>query len=173
MRDFPGVPDRSPIARAPARVGARAAFHVRHAGGPAAAGPRFFVLCGHGQARSEAARKDAGRRPRYGHPSEARARTWVARLAVARSAIHVRSKGPEPKARGGRASGQGCRLCRPRPRQRACQPPLCPLTSRGRFFIFRVENFALSRRSWLSDGPLVAFLVGHRWATWPTYPWNT
>ena len=37
------------------------------------------------------------RRPRYGHPSVARARTWVARLAVARSDIHVRSKGPRPK----------------------------------------------------------------------------
>lgn len=30
----------------------------------------------------------------------------------------------------------------------------------------------MPRRSWLSDGPLVAFSVGHRWATWPTYPWN-
>ena len=24
------------------------AYHVRQVGGPAAAGPRFFVLCGHG-----------------------------------------------------------------------------------------------------------------------------
>ena len=30
----------------------------------------------------------------------------------------------------------------------------------------------MPRRSWHSDGPFVAFSVGHRWATWPTYPWN-
>ena len=30
----------------------------------------------------------------------------------------------------------------------------------------------MPRRSWHSDGPLVAFSVGHRWATRPTYPRN-
>ena len=73
------------------------AYHVRQVGGPAAAGPRFFVLCGHGVGAAGGRVEGRRRRPRYGHPSVARARTWVARLAVARSAIHVRSKGPRPK----------------------------------------------------------------------------
>lgn len=72
-------------------------FPCPQVGGPAAAGPRFFILCGHGQARRLRRVEGRRRRPRYGHPSVARARTWVARLAVARSAIHVRSKGPRPK----------------------------------------------------------------------------
>ena len=72
-------------------------FPCPQVGGPAAAGPRFFILCGHGQARRLRRVEGRRRRPRYGHPSVARARTWVARLAVARSDIHVRSKGPRPK----------------------------------------------------------------------------
>ena len=74
------------------------AYHVRQVGGPAAAGPRFFILCGHGEGGGSAAVEGLPKGVRsLGNPSVARARTWVARLAVARSAIHVRSKGPRPK----------------------------------------------------------------------------
>lgn len=31
------------------------AYHVRQVGGPAAAGPRFFILCGHGEGGGSAA----------------------------------------------------------------------------------------------------------------------
>lgn len=84
----------APVAWASAHAGGVLAYHVRQVGGPAAAGPRFFVLCGHGVGAAGGRVEGRRRRPRYGHPSVARARTWVARLAVARSAIHVRSKGP-------------------------------------------------------------------------------
>ena len=50
----------APVAWASAHAGGGVlAYHVRQVGGPAAAGPRFFILCGHGQARPEAAWKDA------------------------------------------------------------------------------------------------------------------
>ena len=38
----------APVAWASAHAGGMLAYHVRQVGGPAAAGPRFFVLCGHG-----------------------------------------------------------------------------------------------------------------------------
>ena len=102
----------------------------------------------------------------------------MARLAVARSAIHVRSKGPRPKGGvdpeaalavvGSRAVG-----CADHARASGRDaPPLCPFAFRGRFFYVVSKTRSLPRRSWHSDGPLVAFSVGHRWATWPTYPWN-
>ena len=95
-RLLPGVPGRSPrrVGVSPCGGGVLA-YHVRQVGGPAAAGPRFFILCGHGEGGGSAAVEGLPEGVRsLGNPSVARARTWVARLAVARSAIHVRSKGP-------------------------------------------------------------------------------
>lgn len=72
-------------------------FPCPQVGGPAAAGPRFFILCGHGQARRLRRVEGRRRRPRYGHPSVARARAGAARPAIAGSAGSARSKGPRPK----------------------------------------------------------------------------
>lgn len=167
----PGVPDWSPVARASAHAGA-CCFPCPQAGGPAAAGPRSFLFMRTwAGAAAPPPRKDAAGVRSLGNPSVARARTWTARLAGATSAVHVRSKGPDRR--------EGWPRQRPRlsavpttSAKRVCQPPLCPLSFRGRFFLFRVENAALPGRSRLSDGPLVAFSVGHRWATRPTYPRN-
>ena len=45
---FPMYLIGAPVAWASAHAGGVVAYHVRQVGGPAAAGPRFFVLCGHG-----------------------------------------------------------------------------------------------------------------------------
>ena len=45
---FPMYLIGAPVAWASAHAGGVLAYHVRQVGGPAAAGPRFFVLCGHG-----------------------------------------------------------------------------------------------------------------------------
>ena len=74
------------------------AYHVRQVGGPAAAGPRFFVLCGHGEGGGSAAVEGLPEGVRsLGNPSVARARAGAARPAIAGSAGSARSKGPRPK----------------------------------------------------------------------------
>ena len=118
----------APVARAPARAGARAtrsvgilspdfflvypvvapvAWASAHAGGglpcpqvggPAAAGPRTFYLCGHGEGGGSAAVEGLPEGVRsLGNPSVARARAGAARPAIAGSAGSARSKGPRPK----------------------------------------------------------------------------
>ena len=55
-------------------------------------------------------------------------------------------------------------------------PPLCPGMVFEDFFYFMSKTPSLPGRSWLSDGPLAAFSVGHWWATWATYvvfPWRS
>lgn len=116
----------APVAWASAHAGGRIAYHVRQVGGPAAAGPRFFVLCGHGVGAAGGRVEGRRRRPLSGQPDRREGKRIGGRADAAAYATPIRAvRGPEPKARGGpggRVSGrrgQGCRLCRPRPRKRA------------------------------------------------------
>ena len=86
----------APVAWASAHAGGGVlAYHVRQVGGPAAAGPRFFVLCGHGEGGGSAAVEGLPEGVRsLGNPSVARARAGAARPAIAGSAGSARSKGP-------------------------------------------------------------------------------
>ena len=85
----------APVAWASAHAGGVLAYHVRQVGGPAAAGPRFFILCGHGEGGGSAAVEGLPEGVRsLGNPSVARARAGAARPAIAGSAGSARSKGP-------------------------------------------------------------------------------
>ena len=143
----------APVAWASAHAGGVLAYHVRQVGGPAAAGPRTFYLCGHGVGAAFSRVGGRRRRPRYGHPSVARARTWVARLAVARSDIHVRSKGPRPKG-GVDPKGPGLSAVPTTPAQAGVTPPLMPFCISGPIFLCCVENTLFAKA-----------LLAFRWPT--------
>lgn len=164
-------------------------FPCPQVGGPAAAGPRFFILCGHGQVRRLRRVEGRRRRPRYGHPSVARARTWVARLAVARSAVRIRSKSPERQRRvvtneRSEIRNEGCRLCRPTvPQSGTVVTPSYALCHFGAgFSTFRAEthfsrgfhSFPMAHLSlfrWAIGGPRGPYLslsYGAQCPLWPT-----
>lgn len=72
--------------------------------------------------------------------------------------------------RGDRLGGRGRRLCRPRgewndPRD---APPYALSTFRGLGMNLLPRTSYRRAYQWLPNGPLAAFLVGHRWPTWPT-----
>ena len=92
---FPMYLIGAPVAWASAHAEGRAGLPCPQVGGPAAAGPRFFILCGHGEGGGSAAVEGLPEGVRsLGNPSVARARAGAARPAIAGSAGSARSKGP-------------------------------------------------------------------------------
>ena len=130
------------------------AYHVRQVGGPAAAGPRFFILCGHGEGGGSAAVEGLPEGVRsLGNPSVARARAGAARPAIAGSAGSARSKGPRPKG-GVDPKGPGLSAVPTTPAQAGVTPPLMPFVISGPIFLHFVSKPILA-------GALMAF----RWPT--------
>ncbi len=93
------------------------------------------------------------RRPRYGHPSVARARVGAARPAIAGSAGSARSKGPRPKG-GVDPKGPGLSAVPTTPAQAGVTPPLMPFCISGPIFLCCVENTLFAKA-----------LLAFRWPT--------
>ena len=131
----------APVAWASAHAEGRAGLPCPQVGGPAAAGPRFFILCGHGEGGGSAAVEGLPEGVRsLGNPSVARARAGAARPAIAGSAGSARSKGPRPKG-GVDPKGPGLSAVPTTPAQAGVTPPpLCPFAFRGRFFYISCRN---------------------------------
>ena len=143
----------APVAWASAHAEGRAGLPCPQVGGPAAAGPRTFYLCGHGVGAAFSRVGGRRRRPRYGHPSVARARVGAARPAIAGSAGSARSKGPRPKG-GVDPKGPGLSAVPTTPAQAGVTPPLMPFVISGPIFLHFVSKPILA-------GALLAF----RWPT--------
>ena len=144
----------APVAWASAHAEGRAGLPCPQVGGPAAAGPRFFILCGHGEGGGSAAVEGLPEGVRsLGNPSVARARAGAARPAIAGSAGSARSKGPRPKG-GVDPKGPGLSAVPTTPAQAGVTPPLMPFVISGPIFLHFVSKPILA-------GALLAF----RWPT--------
>lgn len=127
--------------------------------------------------------------PYSGHPSAARARMRTARLAVARSAVRIRSKSPERQRRvvtneRSEIRNEGCRLCRPTvPQSGTVVTPSYALCHFGAgFSTFRAEthfsrgfhSFPMAHLSlfrWAIGGPRgphISLSYGAQCHLWPT-----
>ena len=134
-------------------------FPCPQVGGPAAAGPRFFILCGHGQARRLRRVEGRRRRPRYGHPSVARARVGAARPAIAGSAGSARSKGPRPKG-GVDPKGPGLSAVPTTPAQAGVTPPLMPFCISGLIFSILCRKHCFAKALLAFRWPICRFFSG-------------
>ena len=136
------------------------AYHVRQVGGPAAAGPRFFILCGHGEGGGSAAVEGLPEGVRsLGNPSVARARAGAARPAIAGSAGSARSKGPRPKG-GVDPKGPGLSAVPTTPAQAGVTPPLMPFCISGPIFLHFVSKPILAKALMAFRWPTRRFFSG-------------
>lgn len=99
------------------------------------------------------------RRPRYGHPSVARARAGAARPAIAGSAGSARSKGPRPKG-GVDPKGPGLSAVPTTPAQAGVTPPLMPFCISGPIFSILCRKHRFAKALMAFRWPICRFFSG-------------